>query len=197
MKKITTLIALFFLAGSHSAFSQAITMHDVIALSKSEVSKSAEYLKEKKWKCIGTVKVEPQDIQDPFGKYAHFTNCFFMLPEYKNKFRADPGNKAEGVFRDIYSKLRDSVFIYYYSISKRQYPVGLLYKTNRNKLNKITGYLKHNKYSQRFTRDSLVVYEIKKSVENNVTIDKSNSPSIEYYIDRCWKYADMNRKIKR
>ncbi len=115
-----------------------------------------------------------------------------MLPEYKKKFKTDPHNTVDGVFRDIYTKSRDTIFMYYYSISHIEYPAGLLYKTNRVKLDKITEYLKHNNFSKTFTHDSTVVYEIKKSVEN-VTIDKSNSPAIEYYIDCCWKYADIHR----
>ena len=187
---------MILLTVSGNVFPQAITMQAVILLAKSDVGKSAEYLKEKKWDLINTVKIEPQELQDPHGKYAHFTNCFFLLPEYKKKFRVNPGNNTDGVYRDIYSKLRDSLFIYYYCINKREYPVGLIYKTNRKKLNKITDYLKHNKYSLTFSRDSIVIYEIKHSVEN-VTIDKANSPSIEYYIDRCWKYTDQHRIIKR
>ena len=192
MKKAAAIIVLIFLVGNYTVAAQEITMFSVISISKSDINKSNEYLLANHWKPAKTVKVEAHEIQDPHGRFAHFTNCYFMLPEYKKKLKPDHGNKNEGVFRDAYNKGQDSIFLYYYNVGNRQYPAGVLYKTNRVKLTKIEDYLKHNKYAQTFERDSTLIYEIKHSVEN-VTIDKSNNQSIEYYIDRCWKFADQHR----
>jgi len=181
-----------FLWACHAVSAQEITMFSVISISQSDIKKSGAYLLENKWKFIKTAKADAKELQDPHGKYAHFTNCFFMTPEYKGKFAFDAHNNADGVFRDVYVKNQDSIFLYYYLVKQSVYPAGVLYKANRVKLDKIIAYLQHNNYAQTFARDSITIFEIKHSVEN-VTIDKTNSPLIEYYIDRCWKYADHNR----
>jgi hypothetical protein len=193
LKKARILFILLLLAASKTAFSQAITMHAVLSLSRVDIDSANRYLRSNKWKVLKPAKVDPQEIHDPHSKYAHFNNCFFLLADYKKKFNTDPENPSEGLFRDVYTKQKDSVFLYYFNVDHHRYPAGLLYKTNRKKLAKITTYLKHNKYTQTFTRDSLVIYEVKPSIEN-VTLDKSSSTSIEYYIDRCWKYAGQRKK---
>ncbi len=168
-------------------------MHAVLARSRESVKDAADSLKKMKWKTVRTEKIPVADLQDPEGMYARFTNCFFMLPEYKRKFRMEAGEGGNGLYRNIYSKTGDTIFNYYFKADKQEFPAGLVYRTNRNKLAKITQYLKHNKYTQTFSRDSIVVFEVRPSVEN-VTVDKSDAHIIDYYIDRCWKYTGKVKK---
>jgi len=189
--RIFALLAL--MAASNVALSQSITMHAVLARSREGVKEAADSLKKMKWKTVKTEKIAVEDMQDPNGMYARFTNCFFMLPEYKQKFRMDAGKGGNGLYRNTYSKTGDTIFIYYFSVEKQEFPAGLIYRTNRNKLPKITQYLKHNKYTKTFSRDSIVVYEVRPSIEN-VTVDKSDAHTIDYYIDRCWKYTGKVKK---
>lgn len=184
--KVSIILVFTAIAGSVSA--QSVTMSEVISLSGKDIKATAAHMKTNQWKQHKTVKLAPAELTSAESRYAHFTNCFFMVPEYKQKFKTDPGPAGNGVYRDAYSKGYDSIYVYYYNVDDRQYPLGTLYCTNRVKLHKIADYLVHHKYKQSFTRDSMVTYEIRRTAEN-VTINKTTGNTVEYYIDRCSKYA--------